>query len=294
MNGPLEDRLGPEDFERLFVDEPAQPDPAADLGRGRRLRRRRRVATGAAVLVALVVTGGTLGGVVRDDGRLAGPATGPSPVPSAVPTASPTPSPTPADTAPPLRRDARGSYLDRDGKSLGGSLRDRDPEATPFRATTRNSWEVAVRHLDPRRQHLGDYEPSAFTGGEDGGIQVGQKLGWTVQGDPGEGMVQLAVTHLEPGTEARLGRDESAGLCTTEVIEGEGCRRTTVAGTEVYLGANVDGGFVMDHLQQDGEVASVVVTRLFANNTDVPLRSMSVTRVAAAELLADPDLDVVG
>ena len=296
MNEPLDDRLRPEEFERLFGDEPAQPDPTADLVRGRRLRHRRRVATGAVALVALVAVGGAVGGVVRDDGRLAGPATGPSPAPSAVPTASPSPTVTSTDTAPALRRDADGNYLDRDGEKLGGSLREREPEATPFRATTRNSWDLAVRHLDPSQQHLAGYEPFAFTGGGagSGGIQVGQKVGWTVKGDPGEGMVQLAVSRLEPGGDPRLGRDESAGLCSVDVIQEEGCRRTTVAGVEVYLGTTADGGFVMDRVQTDGEVASIIVTPLFANNTEVPLRSMGVTRAAAAELLADPELDVVG
>ena len=296
MSGLDDDRLTSADFERLFADEPAAGDPAADVRRGRRLRRRRRTGVGAVAVVALVVVGGSLGGVARDGGRLAGPATGPTPVPTAAPTptSSPSPSPTPSDTAPALRRDADGNYLDRDRQRLGGSLKDLDPGANPFRATTRNSWEVAVRHLDPSRKHLADYEPAAFTGGGGEGIQVGQKLGWTVSGDPGEGMVQLAVTRLEPGADPRLGRAEDAGLCTVDVIQEEGCRRTTIAGVEVYLGTTADGGFVMDHRQADGEVASVIVTPLFANNTEVPLRSMGVTRAAAAELLADPALDVVG
>jgi hypothetical protein len=299
------------DFQALFVDEPAPPDPASDLSRGRRLRRRRRLSAGVLALVATAGVGGTVGAVLLDDPGRVGVVAPPSavPFPSGV-TPSPTPTPTPTtapagdptsaprDTAPALRRDAHGNYLDADGHPLGGSIMNRDPDVFPFRDTTRNSWRLAARHLDPSRDHLADYDPSAFTGGGGGGdgIEVGQKLGWTVHGERGEGMVQLAVTRPGPGTKPHLGsgRDNADGFCNDAYLPKGACRPTTVAGIKVYLGKTPDGGFVMDRLQGDGEVASIIVSPVFGNNTSVGLHAMHVTPAAAAALLDDHALDVVG
>ncbi len=306
----------PADFEPLFVDEPAMRDPVADLRRGRRLRRRRRLLSGVVGVAAVVTVGGVVG-VAADGTGTAGPVAVPSASPSSsqhatIPDPSPDPTATPTaggttpgdgestgpsrDTAPSLRRDARGNYLDADGRRLGGSLREQDPDAHPFHVTTRNSWRLAVRHLDPSRDHLGSYEAFAFTGGSSGagGLEVGQKLSWSVRGDRGEGMVQLAVTRLDPGTTSRLGHPDAAGFCNDLYVPAGTCRRTTVAGVEVYLGKTPDGGFVMDRLQGDGEVASIIVSPVFGNNTTVSLRSLDITPAAAAALLNDRDLDVIG
>ena len=304
-----EDAPAAADFERLFVDEPAPADPGADLLRGRRRRRRRRVVLGAVAAVAAVAVGGTVSSTLGNGTDGQSLAARPSPAPTATSSASrngstPRPAPTPApgtpvrDTAPALRRDKAGNYLDADGHRLGGSIIGRDPDVHPFHATTRNSWELARRHLDRSGEHLDDYEAFAFTGGAGGGggLQVGQKLGWSVRGERGEGMVQLAVTRAEPGEKLRLGsgRDDSEGFCNDLYLSGETCRRTTVAGIDVYTATTSDGGFVMDRRQDDGEVASILVSPVFANNTDVALRTMRITPAAAAALLDDPALDVIG
>ena len=315
-----DDPMTPADFEALFDDEPASPDPASDLARGRRLRGRRRLAGGLVALVAVVAValGATSSAAYLSGARVAGPADHPSAVPSPVRTLpGPTPwttvgtTPTipssppgagparaPRDTAPVLRRDVRGNYLDAEGHRLGGSIMGQHHEVNPFHTTTENSWRLAVEHLDPSRDHLADYEAFAFTGGSSGGegIQVGQKIGWTVHGERGEGVVQLAVSRLGPGTSARLGsgHDDADGFCNDAYLPEQTCRRTTVAGVAVYAARTPDGGFVMDRLQDDGEVASIIVSPLFGNNTSVPLHTMHVTPEAAAALLDDPGLDVVG
>ena len=241
-----EDAPAAADFERLFVDEPAPADPRSDLLRGRRRRRHRRVVVGVVAAVAAVVIGGTVSSTLGPGRGEQSLAARPSPAPTGATTASPPgtaagPMPTPAtstpvrDTAPALRRDKGGNYLDGDGHRLGGSLNERDPDVHPFHATTRNSWKLARRHLDPSGEHLDDYEVFAFTGGAGGGggLQVGQKLGWSVRGERGEGMVQLAVTRAEPGEKLHLGsgRDDSEGFCNDLYLSGETCRRTTVAGS---------------------------------------------------------------
>ena len=305
MTRDLDDEpMTPADFQALFGDEPLAPDPRADLDRGRSRRRRRT--GGVVALVAVVALGGTAGAVLLDGVAPLGPVSPPSAVPSTppagpdpVPSASRTaaPAPAPRDTAPALRRDARGSYLDADGHTLGAPVGHRDPDVHPFRATTKNSWRLAVRHLDPSRDHLGDYEVDNFSGGSgEAGVEIGQKIGWTVRGDRGEGMVQLAVTRAAPGVVPRLGpgHDDAVGFCNDTYLPAKACRRTTVAGVAVYLAKTSDGGFVMDRRQEDGEVASIVVSPLFGNNTSVALHSMGITTTAAAGLLDDPALDVVG
>lgn len=109
-------------------------------------------------------------------------------------------------------------------------------------------------------------------------------------------MVQLAVTRLAPGAKARLGsgHDDAEGFCNDAYLGEGACRRTTVAGIDVYLGTTSDDGFVMDRRQADGEVASIMVSPVFANNSSVALRAMDITPAAAAALLDDPALDVVG
>ena len=72
------------------------------------------------------------------------------------------------------------------------------------------------------------------------------------------------------------------------------CSRKTIEGRQVWYAAQPDGSFVMDYVQGDGEIASIIKDPIFGNNTTITLRSMKLTPAQAVELLADPRLDVVG
>lgn len=291
MTTPNAEQLGPEDFDDCFTGEPELPDAGQDLARGRQRRRRGRVAVAGTVVA--VTAAGLLGvALAAQPGQTGVPATGPSSSasPSAPPSATPTTSPGPrrADTAPKLTYTPSQGYLDRNGVGWDGS-------SDGFRATTKHTYDLVRAHLDPEHEHLAPYEAYAFTGGGGsyGGLQVGQKLSWTVAGQAGEGMLLVSVTRAAPGERPVTTGEERDGLCAGAFVEAA-CEPEVIDGQQVFLHSEPGSGFVVDLLQADGELASAWVTPLFANNTDVPLEDMGVELPAVLELLADPELDVVG
>lgn len=295
------ERLGPQDFDGCFAGEPHVPDAVADLARGRRRRRRTGVAlsVGVTAVTAAAVLGLTLSGPSTQTAVPAAPSTqAASPSPSETLPAGPGPSAgppnPPLDTAPGLRYSKTKGYLDRDGLRLGGHL-PATPQPTAFAATTRNTYDLVRVQLDPERQHLGAYDRSAFTGGSggSGGVEIGQKLSWTVKGQSGEGMLLVAVTRLPPGKQAVTSGDDRDGLCAGSFGDAS-CAPATVDGHRVFLDRQSGGGFVVDYVQPDGEIASALVDPLFGNNTDVPLSRMGITLSDVVALLTDPDLDVIG
>jgi hypothetical protein len=165
-----------------------------------------------------------------------------------------------------------------------------------FEATTKNTYTLVRQILDPRRTHLAPYERGAFTGG--GGvsdIQVGQKLGWTNKGDSGQGMLLVSITRPSPGRKPVVNGPTAMGLCAGNFAELDSpCTRKIIAGRQVWYAEQSDGGYVIDYVQGDGEIASIIMDPLFGNNTTVALRSMKITPSKAVKLLADPRLDVVG
>lgn len=294
-----QDSFGPADFDDCFDGEPPQGSVAADLRRGHgRLRRRRSFAVAMAAAAAFI-TIAAVAALPLDRSMDATPANQTAVPPTSVaparrtpPTARPTPaSPTTiGDTAPRLRRDARGNYLDRDGRS-GGSLR-----YTAFSATTKNTYDLVSEHLDPTRAHLGRYEAIGFTGGGAGdSLQIGQKLSWKVKGQPGEGMLLVSVSRPFPNKKVKINGPSGMGQCPGYFLDVKGpCRQRTIGGHKVWYADLPNGGFVMDYEQPDGEIASIVKDPLFGNNTTVALRSMKVSPSQAIELLSDRRLDVLG
>ncbi|WP_375423813.1 hypothetical protein [uncultured Friedmanniella sp.] len=190
-----------------------------------------------------------------------------------------------SDTVPTLRYTKAKGYLDRHGHSLDQS------SDTPFSATTRHTYNLVRLHLDPKGDHLVPYDHDLVTGESRATLQVGQQLPWTVSGDPGEGMVEVAVTRMVPGTPAEA-RDP-AGFCSGPDWK-RFCHATDLSGHQVNLGRHDDGSFVLDYQQPDGEVASVRVDPLLPLDGIRPLKEMGVSLGDVMALLTDPALDVVG
>lgn len=295
MTTPNAQQLGPEDFDDCFTGEPELPDPGQDLARGRQRRRRRlRAATSGAVatVTAVAVLGVTVAAGPEQTAVPAGPSTSAAPSPSPSDPAAPdTGEPRRSDTAPRLDYSRSKGYLDRADRSLGHT----GPGASPFAATTQHTYDLVRSHLDPEHEHLGRYDAYAFTGGgaRRGGVQIGQKLSWTAAGQAGEGLLLISVTRAAPGDQPVTSGQDRDGLCAGAFVEVE-CRPTTVDGRPVFLDRGAGTGFVVDLLQADGELASAWVDPLFGNNTDVTLEDMGVELPAVLDLLADPELDVVG
>ena len=135
---------------------------ADDLARGRRrLGVHRLVVTGGTVVaVAVIAAGVALAGEVFDDGPSAGPASTPSSAPS--PTAPASPKASEPTAAP-------------ESQLTGGEL-------------LKQYRDVVAEHIDPDGTHLQKKPDNLQSGGG-----LGTKLGWTVPGQEGLGMVEIFV-----------------------------------------------------------------------------------------------------
>ncbi len=83
------------------------------------------------------------------------------------------------------------------------------------------------------------------------------------------------------------------GLCHTTLGDAS-CKPATVDGHQVFLDQRADGGFVVDYVQPDGELASAWVGPLFGDEAPLPPRKMDISLTTVMALLTDPDLDIVG
>ena len=236
----LEDRL-----QTLAESAPPPPLAAADdVERGRRGLVRRRAAVGAAALAtAAVVTVGAVGVTAGSDDAGPDPAA-PGPSTTATDPVSPSPSPTPAE---PVDR--------RNGKQL---LTD---------------WAKALaRHLDPSGGHL-QTRPDNYQGG--GGL--GTKLGWSVPGEDGLGMVEIFV-----------GRGAFAGSFgpSCDRISAP-CDEVTVRGVEMRV-QRIGDTTAVYHVQDDGDRVWLYLDPLFGNNSLVPVESLDFPLRTLAAAVSDP------
>jgi hypothetical protein len=263
----------PERFTATAEHDPADWfDPREDLERGRAaLRRRRVLMTSSSVLAATVVLGIALvvsgGGSVRQS----------APEPAAPKTPSPTfqessvtlePTPAPSTLAPKERRVKQAQRY----AGLTAS------------ADWRNGlYDVVASVLDPQKRHL-NYSTQSLQSGSDGsgGISMGIKLGWTMPGQPGEGMVQISLSD-----QAGESADES------QIYLGAPMRdRSLAGGASVRVGERPDGAFAVSHRQPDGETVWVLVEPLFGGNSLEPVTGMEVSRADVFRLVQDERLDL--
>ena len=137
--------------------------------------------------------------------------------------------------------------------------------------------------LDPQKRHL-NYATQSLQSGSDGsgGISMGIKLGWTMPGQSGEGMVQISLSD-----QAGEGADES------QIYLGAPMRDHSLAGgTSVRVGERPDGAFAVSHRQPDGETVWVLVEPLFGGNSLEPVAGMEVSRADVFRLVQDERLDL--
>lgn len=209
-----------------------------DVERGRRRLRRTRwlVSGGAAAGVAVVALGVGLAGTLADDG----PSTSPAP---ATQKASDKPNPKPK------RKVDR-----RDGAELLRDYRD-----------------VLADHLDPTGTHL-QKKPDNLQSGDG----LGTKLGWTIPGQDGLGMVEIFVGK---SWWSFIGADCNGGA---------DCSRTTVDGVEAQV-IRWDGQTTVVVKRPDTTVA-ITVDALFGNNSLVPVEGIDIPVDELVRAAADPRL----
>ncbi|MBB5789120.1 hypothetical protein [Jiangella mangrovi] len=263
-------------LERLgFAGEPPMASTATDdLERGRRHLRRRRIATlgggalgvaAAGVGVALLLPG--FGPAAQSDLNVAGSGDGPAAVEApAVPSTTATAPP----EAPPVDHE------------LG------------FPVTRQLLLDTAVEHLDPAHEHL-DAESTGLTGGgfEDA-FEVGTKLGWTVPGEDGLGLVQVAVTSPGYATADEYARAQFGGSFGCSGPD-DGCEEQPVPGTDetvLVAGPNSESTlqFGVVYERADGSMVGIGVSSLFGNNSVTPVSEVGITLEQAIAFVTDPGL----
>jgi hypothetical protein len=241
------------EFQRL-AGQVMPPDvPVADdLARGRAgVRRTRFTVAGAAV-----ATAGALAGVAL----LAAPDSGPGGATVPEPAAPSTPAYTEKVLTPVAPEDLPGYQPDNN-------------------AVLQQWRDVLAEHLDPGGTHL-EKKPSneQAGGGESGSTSLGTKLAWTVPGEDGMGMVQIAVHSArelaywecaEPGWSCSDAH--APGDLTAELAEHDGIREVLVEHAD-------------DHYVQ------LTVDTLFGNNSLVPVSGIDLTTPDLLAAAADPRL----
>ena len=251
-------------------------DPREDLERGRAaLRRRRVLVTSSSALAATVV----LGTALLTTG---GSGTGQSaPGPATALTPSVAPAPAPSEPSGPFDGPTEGSPppSPADPGPMAGDL----PGHRESADWRNGIYHVVASVLDPQKKHLNYSTQSLQSGGDGrGGISMGIKLGWTMPGQSGEGMVQISLSD-----QAGEGADESQIYLGAPMRE-----RSLAGGTSVRVGERPDGAFAVSHRQPDGETVWVLVEPLFGGNSLEPVSGMEVSRADVFRLVQDERLDL--
>jgi hypothetical protein len=244
------------------------PAPAVDLARGRRhLRRRRAGATGLGVLAAAtaVTLAVTLVPGAGDPRGSAGPGpAGQGGTPStAVDSVSAAP-----DTVRPL---AFGEGLD---------VVTAGDEAA---AASESFASVVAEVLDPEGGHaVLPAENSQSSSGVRGGLtSLGVRVGWRVPGQEGEGQVEVTVRRSADPARATCA---SAGPSCSALEPPAGAVAARVVRRDDATGVAV--------ARDDGSLVTVATSRLFANNSLVPVSGVDVSEQQLVALAADPRLAV--
>lgn len=153
-----------------------------------------------------------------------------------------------------------------------------DPKVAPSLASYRT---IVARHLDPRDQHLQRDVSGVQMGGSlrCGLSALGTKLGWTVAGEDGQGMVQVEVNRSARGSQVSLMFDHwqtvtsnLPGVTKAEVAGDGGGGRTAVLVS-----------------RDDGLVVGILADPLFGNNSLTPVSGFDFTVDDLLATAADPD-----
>lgn len=258
------------------IEFPAEPQMETVVGSyvllgERRLRRRRMVIAAAGILgsVAAIATGIAI--ALPDD-----PATGVvEPSTREIARPSPQVTPSPLESPPTLP----------------------EVDELPFSATRQLLIDSAIEHFDPARSHM-TAESGSFSGrGIGDKVEVGTKLGWTVPGESGEGMLYVAVT--APGYVAEEHALELfAGLGTDLQIAEFSQRELPGTGEQAWVAENVQTGAFgtlvigVVYERGDGSLVGVGAYDMFGNNSLEPVSTIDVDLHRAAAFVTDPDLGI--
>ncbi len=256
-----------------FADEPPMTSTAAgDLARGRRHLRRRRTATlgggtlgvaAAGLGVALLMPG--FGPAATSELDAAGSGDGPAPVE------------TPAETATSTPTQAQEPPTDDE---FGYGL------------TRQLLLDTAVEHLDPAHEHLPAETTNRQGGGSGNLVEVGTKLGWTIPGEDGEGMVQVAIS--EAGYASLEYAFEGFGGTFGCVLRDDCTEQAGPDGTVYIAEPDVESGLALGVVYEraDGSLVGIGVSALFGNNSVTPVSKVDITVKQAIAFVTDPDLQV--
>ncbi|WP_129670185.1 hypothetical protein [Phytoactinopolyspora endophytica] len=272
-----------------FPDEPAMTSMATDdLRRGQRHLRRRRVAswtTGVAGVAALA-TGAALAFPGDDT-----PGSG-----------------TDLDVAGESDQSSvQGDNVEPDTETTTGTetrteteaedeaeAREVEEQRSQFDDTTQLLLDTAAEHIDPERTYLPQETTNTGSGSGEHGVRVSSKLGWTVPGESGMGMVQVAVT--TPGyVDGEYAREDVAMLIGCETLDA--CEQQTIPETgETVLVAEEDPdrdlAFGVMYERADGSLTAIGVYDLFGNNSTEPVSEMDISLEQAFAFVTDPDLQI--
>lgn len=155
-------------------------------------------------------------------------------------------------------------------------------ESKELAPSLRSYRTILAEHLDPKDQHLDPTITNVQTGSAPGcGITaLGTKLGWTVPGQDGKGMVQVEVVDLADGR-----------MLTQVHLAHRGWRKVPVAGLPgavVAYAVEYDGGAAVAVTREDGLTVAIDADHLFGNNATVPVRGFELTVDDLLEAAADP------
>ncbi|AYY12309.1 hypothetical protein EF847_05885 [Actinobacteria bacterium YIM 96077] len=262
-----------------FSGEPPMASTASDdVSRGRRHLRRRRMAAwgsgvaGATALVtgaALVVPGEDPGGPELD---VAGGSAG----------------------------DGMSAEQGRAGTSEESEQpteSERPPGIGEFSKTRQLLLDTAIEHFDPEQEHL----PDEVTGGQqgsgaDGALYVGTKLGWSVPGEDGLGLVQVAVTTPDYVESSDHAFESIAHYVGCE-MDSDSCTEQDIPGTDETAWVNEGDAernleFGVIHERADGSLVSVGIHDLFGNNSTEPVSGVDIDLDQAFAFVTDPELQI--
>ena len=239
--------------------------------------RRWLVPSAAAVLVVGVVGGGyALGRAGDDDPGARTPESSVQVAGSG--TAEPTASS--ASTAPSTEStscDITTKQLEKELRRMARHPLWEDPAVAP---TLRSYRAVLARHLDPGGEHLEARPSNVQSGGSKscGFSSLGTKLGWSVAGQDGLGMVQVEVgtTRADSQIGMMLGGWDDVPSDLPGVVQAE---RVTRGSTTAVLVT-----------RSDGLVVGILADALFGNNSVIPVSGFDVRVKDLVAAAADPEL----
>lgn len=140
--------------------------------------------------------------------------------------------------------------------------------------------DVLAEHLDPSGKHLEKTVSNMQSGTGENGRPLGTKLGWTVEGEDGLGMVQVAVGSGWDGVDVFC--DDPGWTC--EDVDRQGVKAARIA---THGGART---YAVE--RSDGTVVAITLDSLFGNNSTVPVSGVDLGDEEVMAAAADPRLVV--